>query len=192
MESTFVYCNPSSTTKKEHFANAFLIYRNLKWKFYKEVFPNVKQQNYSIATGKTWKEVPDEIKNIYTQLSIKLSNEDTIAVGYLIFRALSWEIYKKDYPSASVATEEWGQLSPDQKDTYLKIYIELLSQVKPKKKVIMSNNNTNKSGQSKKASTNKTLVELYELFLYLEKDIIVNKEEFGIDSNANRAIARNS
>ena len=38
---------------------------------------------------------------------------------------------------------------------------------------VNSNNNKSGSGRSKKASTNKTFVELYELFLYLEKDIII-------------------
>ncbi|GES84578.1 hypothetical protein GLOIN_2v1846181 [Rhizophagus clarus] len=118
-----IICDPNK--KKEHFPNAFLIYRALTWKLYKEISPNVKQQNYSITIGGRWKDVPNEIRNIYTQLSIKLSEDNHTPDGFLIFRAISWETLKEGYPNATIASEKWDLLPSREKTFYINLYEEL-------------------------------------------------------------------
>lgn len=139
--------------KKEHFPNAFLIYRALTWKLYKKNSPNVKQQNYSVATGGRWKDVPNEIRNVYTQLSIKLSEDNHVPDGFLIFRAISWETLKERYPNATIASEEWDRLPSEDKTFYIKLYEEL-SEATKKKKILKSKLKKQKSKRVQKPQIN--------------------------------------
>ncbi|PKC13645.1 hypothetical protein RhiirA5_496000 [Rhizophagus irregularis] len=146
-----IICDPNK--KKEHFPNAFLIYRALTWKLYKKNSPNVKQQNYSVATGGRWKDVPNEIRNVYTQLSIKLSEDNHVPDGFLIFRAISWETLKERYPNATIASEEWDRLPSEDKTFYIKLYEEL-SEATKKKKILKSKLKKQKSKRVQKPQIN--------------------------------------
>jgi Fe-S cluster assembly scaffold protein SufB len=143
-----IICDPNK--KKEHFPNAFLIYRALTWKLYKENQPNIKQQNYSVASGSSWKDVPNDIRNIYTQLSIKLSEDNNVPDGFLIFRAISWETLKEGYPNATIASEEWDRLPNEKKLFYINLYDEL-SEATKKKKILK---NKFKKQKTKKSQIN--------------------------------------
>jgi hypothetical protein len=127
---SFIFYQPNK--KRENYTNAFLIYRALTWMIYKDDFPIIKQQNYSVATGKKWKLLPDGIKNIYTQLSITLS-EEGITGGYLIYRVMVWEC-KKEFLSDEVASNNWKMLGEEGQSTYVNIYINLLTRLSEEKK----------------------------------------------------------
>src|SRR4051812_37284431 len=118
-----IICDPNK--KKKHIANAFLIYRALTWKLYKENSPNIKQQNYSVTIGERWKNIPNDIKNVYTELSIKISEDNHVPDGFLIFRAISWETLEEGYPNATIATEEWDRLSDEKKIFYINLFQDL-------------------------------------------------------------------
>ncbi|CAG8482104.1 6522_t:CDS:2 [Rhizophagus irregularis] len=169
-----IICDPNK--KKEHFPNAFLIYRALTWKLYKKNSPNVKQQNYSVATGGRWKDVPNEIRNVYTQLSIKLSEDNHVPDGFLIFRAISWETLKERYPNATIASEEWDRLPSEDKTFYIKLYEEL-SEATKKKKILKSKLKKQKRLSSK--STADAISEAERLFdLYFQDLVNVAKNAY--------------